>query len=258
MPAVQPHTGFVALLDVLGFKELVSRDDHLGYMQMVADLIDEPSVGESLQYVLFSDTVVINTKEGGEESLWKLVRACSALFAALLENQIPMRGAIAHGPFNRSIGNEHGVIVAGRPIVEAYQYELKQNWLGIMLCPSVIRAVPDLVGKCNGSGRLAGEDEAEYFRRLRWPLVLATYGGIPFHVADPFQPQSQEGIAVLPISGAATMFDEVKESQTRVRQALEQMKMVAPDPAAQKKYRETFTFLAHRFDYWQSLTRRAD
>src|SRR5215470_15169194 len=157
-----PRTkGFVALLDVLGFKELVTRDEHRAYMELVAELIEGRQRDEPLQYVLFSDTVVINTTKDGEAILWELSRACSALFAALLLKDIPVRGAVAYGEFDRSLEDANGTIVAGRPIVEAYQYELKQNWLGVMFCPSILRLFPDLVNACRLPPR--GERPADQY-----------------------------------------------------------------------------------------------
>lgn len=251
MKTIQRYTGYVALVDVLGFRELVGRDDHLQYMDTVAELIDEPQDSQLLQYVLFSDTVIVNTKTDDEEALWLLLRACSGLFAALLEQQIPLRGAIAFGQFDRSLGTDRGVIVAGRPIVEAYHYELKQDWIGMMLCPSVLRRVPDLATKCSFPPR-DGKGSEEYLRDLRWPLVLKQWGGIPFHVHNPMiDPDSQEGFAVVPMSKDVASASQALKSIENAQILLQRMRIVSPDPTSQRKYRNAIFFLNSVLEDWR-------
>src|SRR5262245_14073421 len=62
----------------------------------------------------------------------------------MLEKEIPLRGAIAHGSLTRTKTKNGGVFVAGKPIVDAYRFETVQNWLGVMVAPSVLKKVPNL------------------------------------------------------------------------------------------------------------------
>jgi hypothetical protein len=70
---VQKLNGYVALVDVLGFRELVGRDDELSevqrYIEVVAGLLDnsDDASRRELEYVLFSDNLVINTSADSSE-----------------------------------------------------------------------------------------------------------------------------------------------------------------------------------------------
>src|SRR5437016_4652190 len=96
-------TGFVALLDVLGFSALVSGGDEGGRLKIYLDCIRDtfaPSGSASpLEYVVFSDTIVITTHDDSESSFLQLLQKCSALFGRMLVRDIALRGAIAHGSF---------------------------------------------------------------------------------------------------------------------------------------------------------------
>jgi len=136
---IEPYTGYVAFLDVLGFRELVGRPDSQDRLTQYIGSVDraiQAAGPEVLQYVVFSDSVVINSRAGGLGQLEAILRACSTIFRELLRSRIPVRGAIAHGSFLRS-NQPNGTFVAGRPIVQAYDYQERQNWVGIMLAPSV-------------------------------------------------------------------------------------------------------------------------
>src|SRR2546426_2962066 len=141
--SVQVVTGYVALIDVLGFREVVGRDNELieiqKYIQTVASLLDEKEQATSLQFVLFSDNLIINTQDNTEADFQRLVVACSRISFALSRQFIAVRGAIARGRFIRSSTSAQGVVLAGRPIVEANEYQHRQNWVGIMLAPSAVR-----------------------------------------------------------------------------------------------------------------------
>jgi hypothetical protein len=93
--------GFVALLDVLGFRSLVSgpsgRSDVERYLNAVEEGIRGKGDTSLVDFVLFSDSVVITTTDEEDRSLLVLLRACSRLFGILLENEIAVRGAISHG-----------------------------------------------------------------------------------------------------------------------------------------------------------------
>src|SRR6266404_8434271 len=122
--------GYVALLDVLGFEQLIARESYLEEIDRYMETIEKLSDNPGLEYVLFSDSIVITTDEESETALLNLVRSCSRVFGRLLSQEIPLRGAIAHGSFIRVKGNT-GVFLAGRAVVDAYKFEKKQNWVGI-------------------------------------------------------------------------------------------------------------------------------
>src|SRR5260221_1521961 len=102
---VEKRTGFVALLDVLGFSQLIARESHQadleGYFRALDVATDKGD--ESVDYLLFSDTIVIYTANDTTAGLDYLLRACSQGLNALLKAGLPVRGAIAHGSYMRSV-----------------------------------------------------------------------------------------------------------------------------------------------------------
>jgi hypothetical protein len=148
--------GFVALLDVLGFSNMVSGENGprkiFEYQTALeSTLVDNDD--EGLRYVAFSDTIVITTHGNRLEDFLNLANRCSALFASMLEREIPIRGSIARGFYARGTlqANQRGersVFVAGSAVLEAYRFEQQQNWLGIMLAPSTVKTFPDLRKLC--------------------------------------------------------------------------------------------------------------
>src|SRR6267378_3580793 len=98
------QVGFLALLDVLGFSSLVSGDEHGGRLQRYLDCVNkslcEGVRGHEVDYVVFSDSIVLTTRESSmEASLQALVLRCSRLLGLMLENEVAMRGAIAYGSY---------------------------------------------------------------------------------------------------------------------------------------------------------------
>jgi len=243
---VNQHCGYVAFLDVLGFRAIVGSQNSEEKLANYTDTVDNaiqlagPCV---LQYVIFSDSVVVNSNRDDDESFESILAACATLFAKFLQSGIAMRGAIAHGQFLRS-SKPNGAFVAGRPIVEAYDYENRQNWVGIMLSPSTIARQPDLEQKCklpDGQEIKLGFD----LKRLRLPSLIWRNRGIPFHKDDESslaEPDSFDGYALLPTGNGVTHANIIQKLDDAIR-SLERLKMVAPDPKAQQKYRSAIEWL---------------
>lgn len=238
--------GYVAFLDVLGFRELVARD-HDGkaltdYIGCVRGALTADRQAEALEYVIFSDSLIVNTKMDGntkeerEDAFLSIVSACSQLFGRLLKMHIPVRGAISVGRYVRS-EERNGTFVAGPAIVEAYQYETAQNWTGIMLCPSVAKEHPRLIHDI----QLGRDGE-----RTKWPWpmhVWATH--IPFHGSrDDF-----EGFAILPTRGDEKP-ENMRASLRLSMNALNSLKSWAPTPEAQQKHQRAADMIKNASNSW--------
>ena len=248
--------GFVALLDVLGFRDLISRADVSNeldrYVQSIASVVDRPAEGGRLHYVLFSDSVVLYSEDDSAAAFSSMVVACSQIVRALLHEQVAVRGAIAFGSFIRSTGAGAGVIVAGRPIVEAFEYEHAQDWLGVMLCPSVVRHNPDVGQQCAPPPRVQGEAADAWLSRMRLSLHLQAWGGIPFHANDPHAPRALEGFAIVPMADTVTTAAEAVADLDDTIRRVAQLKLLAPDPTAQRKYTETLAFYQSARHEWRA------
>ena len=200
------QNGFVALLDVLGFSALVSSESggRLNqYLRCLEKAFDaRGGAAADVGYVVFSDSIVLTAKGDSEASLQALVQQCSRLFGTMLEEEFALRGAVAYGSYLRAEG-EGGIFVAGNPIIEAYRYETVQDWVGIMLAPSVVRRVPNLADLCMLGAYSTKEQLIDLKRRLNWAPFVQPYGEIPFHVRNFVDNNKFEGFAVLPTNGSS-------------------------------------------------------
>jgi hypothetical protein len=243
--------GFVALLDVLGFRSLAS-DDGKGerlqiYLRILQTALEPDAGGPDVAAIVFSDSIVLTTEDDSNDSLQVLLRRCSRLFGQMLQQQIPLRGAVAHGPFLRQ-AVPGGVFVAGRAIIDAFTFETAQDWIGIMIAPSAVKRVPELRERCkigHSTDGLQGIRE-----RLAWAAFVQPYPVIPFHKNHPLEENVFDGFAVVPSDGNPQP-PALRESLDRSIKALNWLKFLAPDPAAQAKYRKSCEFLDLVYQNWR-------
>lgn len=243
-------TGYVALIDVLGFSALISGDHAKrleSYLQGLRDAFEAAPEPKGLEYVVFSDSIIVTTSDDSEASLAALLVRCSMALGILLERNIALRGAISHGSFTRE-RTSGGTFVAGRPIVDAYRYEQLQDWVGIMITPSVLTMVPDLKDKCRLKGNFEeGEIRNDIRRRLPWPAVVQP-ADIRFHAPH----DRYDGFAVVP-SGGSLDFGALSGSLSQSLEKLSWLKALAPDPSAQSKYTETHKWLIPIRKDWTNI-----
>jgi len=151
---------FVALFDILGFSNLLKNNeldkvaetyikakrDFEDYVSHINALLQKDAV----TFRIFSDTFLIYTSEISDTSFQALLAACDFLFLAALENELPIRGATAIGELIVSNGIE-----IGKPIVEAYENENKQDWIGCWI-------TDQCMARINKEKHLTGKDIVEY------------------------------------------------------------------------------------------------
>ena len=98
------HSGYVAFLDIMGFSSLVSGERHAerinNYLDCLRGILEVKTETPQVEYVVFSDSIVVTTADDADASLQALLERCSSLFGALLRNEIPVRGAISHGTYS--------------------------------------------------------------------------------------------------------------------------------------------------------------
>ncbi len=247
MDDVKRITGFVALIDVLGFRELVGKDDGLDqvqkYIESVISILD--SANPSLQFVLFSDNLVINTIDETDESFANIIRTCSHLSYQLSQQRIAVRGAIAYGTFMRSPNTRQGVILAGRPIVEANHYQHSQNWIGTILTPSVVAHFEHLDNRCKITKPKASESGIEWAKDYSFAMHLQPYREIPFHKTSTYDNGNFDGYVVVPVNPNVRNWGMYTLSHSNLAHQLGIMKLAAPDPLSQEKYARTLDWLGY-------------
>jgi hypothetical protein len=245
------HTGFVALLDVLGFTNLVNDDPGGRKVLRYLECLKSATAGTSVDFVVFSDSIVLTGTDHNPDGLLPIAEACSRLMFNLVQESIPVRGAIAYGEFQRETidgggQNSSNVFVAGRPIIEAYDFEQRQDWVGIMLAPSAVSAVRDLKTRCELTDDLDPSSS-----RCRWVSFLQFSRQIPFH-----DTQSFTGFAVVPCADEPAP-TPVINSIRAVREKLDWLRLShAPTPAAQEKYSRSVSWLGGVQSEWQKWCER--
>jgi hypothetical protein len=248
--------GYAALLDVLGFSNLVSGEGAAtrlaAYRDGLQTALGAATVGVNVEYVVFSDSIVITTPDDSDQSLQTLIRRCSNLLGLMLERDIALRGAIACGSYERTaVGGS--VFIAGTAILDAYRFETAQDWVGIMLTPSVLRRIPDLEARCSlGTYRSTREAIEQLCERLPWAAFVQRCSRIPFHAKSPFDDHDFEGFAVVPTTGPPEPI-AISESLTRALGKLQWLKSLAPDPAAQAKYKNAHQWLDSIKQQWREI-----
>lgn len=238
--------GCVAFLDILGFSARVHTDtfeaefEHYSKALMTAVTTSPP-----LGFAAFSDSIVIHTTDASPESLVSIVKAVSHLLFEFITHGMPVRGAVAFGRFHRADQGANSII-AGRPIIEAYEAEQQQDWVGVMLCPSLLRHFDVAVVAAHDDGPAALDRSHPAGQRrfdLAWRLRSAY---IPWHGDK----RPLHSVAILPIR-----MDPVETESPPVRvsriiaeygvchRSLERLRWQSPEPASQAKYVSTLAWL---------------
>ncbi|MGD0884895.1 MAG: hypothetical protein ABSA46_08490 [Thermodesulfovibrionales bacterium] len=146
---------FVALFDILGFKDIVNNDILEKVWKAYSEIKSSTSfIQDNLESLFkqqivtvesFSDTFLIYTADysnKAQEDIDKYFNAilgvCDALFHSANSNGIPIRGAITTGELIVSEG-----IQIGKPIVETYEMEKRQDWIGCWISDDASRLISE-------------------------------------------------------------------------------------------------------------------
>jgi hypothetical protein len=147
---------FVAMIDILGFKNLISNKSIDKVYEMLYALQSHSeypgptsiflkrnnrriSINVKLRSRVFSDTIFIwtapikLTNSNAPIFLQTLAESVSELILWSLINMIPLRGGISYGSTYIS---KQGEIIVGQAIIDAYMVESQQQWIGAALHPS--------------------------------------------------------------------------------------------------------------------------
>jgi hypothetical protein len=148
------NTGLLAYLDVLGFRDGIVGHNYKNYcsnyLRIIKEILKENKMneGNDINILVVSDSIVItkifydNDPLCCQSSL-DFFNLCSEIFYKLTVEDIPLRGSISYGDFERvalkekKTEKENSVFIAGPALVEAIEVEKKQDWVGIMVAPSL-------------------------------------------------------------------------------------------------------------------------
>lgn len=159
---IKKHT--VAFFDILGFKnkvlsselfELATSYEYLlslviNHLNQKKDdknsLFPNHQIGSPYCYnYFFSDSIILFSLDDSEESCLKLLVFAWRLFQFLLAFNFPARGSICFGDM---YVNPQNKIFLGKALIDAYELEQKQEWIGAIIDKSIFEAFPNLAHLC--------------------------------------------------------------------------------------------------------------
>jgi hypothetical protein len=125
---------FVAFFDILGFKEMVSRNSHDAILKKLEQLSETVSDLESHNYsigmaeiiksavgetkaITFSDSIVVYSKGDSLEDLNKIIIDAYWVISSSLEFNIPIKAALSYGQITVDFENS---LFFGQPIIDAF------------------------------------------------------------------------------------------------------------------------------------------
>ena len=243
--------GFLAYFDIQGFSNSLKSSDFTENIQKYCNFLDDSTIRRNLNYNFFSDSVVIYTKKVDNESFFNLIQAVSEIYnLLLLELGLVICGGISCGKFtiHENNGNK---IIAGTPMVDAVQHEQKQNWIGVMISPEVIKKV-SVFGTMiqNELHKGTAEKIGKKLKPLAWYAYLKK-AMIPIKVED--NETYMNGFAIFPNPPNITNGLDVLENLREVAIKLEYLKYSAPNPKVVKKLDRTRSLILSDEMYWENM-----
>lgn len=140
---------YLLYLDILGFKELVKTASVERVYAVLDDSLKSFHLWEGLntyfKTLYFSDTIIFyQVPQGWHERLFLDAYALAGmLLNALLARGIAARGTIAFGQFEARLDSSgRHELFFGQALVEAYEAEKRENWIGITILPSAWKGIP--------------------------------------------------------------------------------------------------------------------
>ncbi len=213
---------FVAFVDILGFRDLVTRSPDLTafktrFMNVIRPLRKEIQ-RFGIEYRLFSDSLFVVVRARSREmELLSLLSFCKKLMERALLARVPLRGAVGWGP----VFWDDDIIV-GTPIIEAVQYEESQDWVGIILAPTVAAYLME---------------RGDLLRSLIEDEILLKYDSVPVKSRG----GASQALAAYVINFPSSFDDHADD----LDEILERMEIEAGFAGAQRKYRNTRAFAAY-------------
>lgn len=125
---------YVALLDILGFKELVSNND-LKILALALKQIRAADHYPEVRSLQFSDSILLYTEGTTPKHLRQIVGHATLLVMESLERRIGLRGGVTRGKFLHD-----GEVFLGPAMVRAYELEQMQDWIGGIVDPELTDA----------------------------------------------------------------------------------------------------------------------
>ncbi|KAB2868334.1 MAG: hypothetical protein F9K37_10525 [Bacteroidales bacterium] len=131
---------FVGFLDIMGFKDRVMRDSHKKVYDLMKKISNYANFNSNIEWnpanknlirtTLYSDSIIIYSKDEEPDSLHAIVCTISGLTEDLLKEGIPFKGALSFG--NMSVDMKNSIFF-GQPLIDAYLLQEEVNFYGTII-----------------------------------------------------------------------------------------------------------------------------
>jgi hypothetical protein len=139
---------FVGYIDIMGFKDMVSRSTHQEIYELMMKIDEGKLIAEDAPWTnrkikrvrttSFSDSIMIYSKDDNYESFNSFIIAVSGLTDDLLRAGIPHKGAVAYGTMTLDSVRE---IYFGQPLIDAYLLQEEIYFYGIVVHGTVEQVI---------------------------------------------------------------------------------------------------------------------
>lgn len=138
---------------------------------------------------IFSDSIILFSKDEGREACLRLLVYCWRVQQALIATKLLVRGGVAYGEMAIDFPNQ---IFLGHALTRAYELEGQQNWSGVAVDDTVDEAFPELLPRTDNGHFIvqypvpmkSGKTQRISVLNWRWQLILEE--GVQAHI-DPFR-----------------------------------------------------------------------
>jgi len=141
---------YIVYIDLLGFREKLKEKGPEEIFELINDILEDFNRWENLngafKTIHFSDSFIFYQNHKGYRD-WAFLDAyaiASFLFSAILAKGIAARGTITFGEFYVGLDrSKKHQIYFGSGLIEAYETEKRDNWIGITIQPSAWQPYED-------------------------------------------------------------------------------------------------------------------
>ncbi len=201
-----PIKCIVAEFDILGFKNIISKPKKNLNIKQIADsyemyftrniLYSKENLKFKPKFQIFSDTALTYQKyeeDNGakvrdyKEQLFDFFKhlcivMVNSIFAFTDSNffanrisEFPIRGGISSGAMIIKHIENCAPILMGKPIIDAYEWEQAQNWLGLSINPNSISNITNLLNGFSNYEDTTESVEEDYWQKLLDNNILVEY-----------------------------------------------------------------------------------
>jgi len=150
---------WVAYFDILGFKKLVEEETkssgleifvQTDYLKILKELEEKRQYYPSdIVYTWASDSFVLFTLKDDSVHFGHLLKSAGHFFTCLIQDKLPVRGAISYGEF---YADTDKYIFVGPALIDAYEYAEKLEILGFVLTPLARKRLNNIETRYSGKG----------------------------------------------------------------------------------------------------------